>query len=158
MIRLAPTLEKSLLLYTSFYYRRIPSRFTDQNYIKGKLSAQLDSRVSYGPLTLKRIWSSNVRSMTTVTTVKESEYDEWAEIWRQYLEFYETTLPQDQYKNTWSRIHKPDGDIRALVARDDQGKIIGLSHYLFLSSPWSAAPLCLLNGRSIRLLASIKVC
>ncbi|CAF9913432.1 MAG: hypothetical protein GOMPHAMPRED_007911 [Gomphillus americanus] len=83
--------------------------------------------------------------MTTVTTVKESEYDEWAEIWRQYLEFYETTLPQDQYKNTWSRIHKPDGDIRALVARDDQGKIIGLSHYLFLSSPWSAAPLCLLN-------------
>ena len=88
--------------------------------------------------------------MTTITTVEESEYDEWAEVWRQYLEFYETTLPQEQYKNTWSRIHSSDGDIRALVARDEWGKIIGLSHYLFLSSPWSANPLCLLNGRFVR--------
>jgi hypothetical protein len=82
----------------------------------------------------------------SVGLLNDGDYAEWSEIWRQYLEFYETTLPEEQYKNTWSRIMAPDGDLHAFVMRDEQGKIIGLSHYLFHCQSWSAKLDCYLNG------------
>lgn len=83
----------------------------------------------------------------TVDTLMSSEYETWAKIWRQYLEFYETSLPESQYKNTWSRIQDPSGDLYAFVARDDTGKIVGLAHYLWTIDSWSDKPQCYLNGR-----------
>jgi hypothetical protein len=85
----------------------------------------------------------------SVGLLSDGDYAEWSEIWRQYLEFYETTLPEEQYKNTWSRILAPDGDLHAFVLRDEQGKIIGLSHYLFHCQSWSAKPDCYLNGKQV---------
>ena len=83
----------------------------------------------------------------SVGLLNDADYAEWSEVWRQYLEFYETQLPEEQHKNTWSRIMAPDGDLHAFVVRDEQGKIIGLSHYLFHCSSWSAKPVCYLNGK-----------
>jgi hypothetical protein len=82
----------------------------------------------------------------SVGLLNDGDFAEWSEVWCQYLEFYETTLPEEQYKNTWSRIMASDGDLHAFVLRDDQGKIIGLSHYLFHSNSWTAKPDCYLNG------------
>ena len=83
----------------------------------------------------------------SVGTLKDADFAEWSEVWRQYLEFYETTLPATQHKNTFARILDPSGDLEALVIRDpESNKILGLSHYLFHQSSWTDKPVCYLNG------------
>ena len=41
--------------------------------------------------------------MTTITRFEAADFARWAELWRLYLEFYKTELPQSQYENTWAR-------------------------------------------------------
>jgi hypothetical protein len=83
----------------------------------------------------------------SIGLLNDGDFAEWSEVWRQYLEFYKAILPEEQYKNTWSRIQAPDGDLHAFVLRDDQGKIIGLSHYLFHTQTWTDKLDCYLNGK-----------
>ena len=83
----------------------------------------------------------------SVGRLNDDDYAGGSEVWRQSLELYHTVKPEEQSKNTWSRIMDPDGDLHAFVVRDEQGKIIGLSHYLFHCSSWSDKPVCYLNGK-----------
>lgn len=82
----------------------------------------------------------------SIDTLQEGDYAQWSELWRQYLEFYKTTLPGSQYTNTWSRLLNPHGDLHAFVLRDNEGRLIGLAHYLFHTGSWSDKPVCYLNG------------
>lgn len=85
--------------------------------------------------------------MSNITAIKESEYDRWAEMWRAFLGHGQVTLPEEQYENTWNRIQDPNGDLHALVARDETGKVIGLSHYYFTPIITSAHPQCRLGSK-----------
>ncbi|KAL0488220.1 sulfite oxidase [Acrasis kona] len=80
----------------------------------------------------------------SVFRLKDEDYQEWAEMWRLYLEFYNTTLPESQYHDTWSRIMADDGDLGAFVLKEE-GRIVGLAHYLFHASSWTSKRLCYLN-------------
>ncbi len=66
----------------------------------------------------------------------------WTEMWRDYLGFYATTLPDAQYAYTWSRLL--DGTMQGLVARVE-GRPIGLVHFLYHESGWTMAPICYLQ-------------
>jgi hypothetical protein len=82
----------------------------------------------------------------SVTTLKPHNYDDWASLWRQYLQIDGLDLPEAQVKDTFSRHLAMDGDINALVIRDDQiGKLLGLSHFGLLPSPWSRKAICWMN-------------
>ncbi|KAH8894507.1 putative acetyltransferase [Thozetella sp. PMI_491] len=81
----------------------------------------------------------------SITTLTSSDFDQWAGVWRQYLAFYQTELPESQYKDTFSRIVEPDGNLEAFILKDETGKIIGLSHYLYHQSSWTSTPVCYLN-------------
>ena len=67
----------------------------------------------------------------------------WGELWRQYLAFYATQLPEAQYDDTWARLHS--GRLHGFAARDASGQMIGLAHYLYHEHGWSAAPTCYLQ-------------
>ena len=69
----------------------------------------------------------------------------WAELWRGYLTFYETTRPDDIYDATWARIMDPNGSIRALGVRDANGRLVGITHYLFHPHAWYTADACYLQ-------------
>lgn len=71
-----------------------------------------------------------------IVPIKDEDYEEWSEVWQKYLEFYKTSLPETQYKSTFARIVAADGDLEGLIAKED-GKIVGLSHFLFHSSCWT---------------------
>jgi len=43
-------------------------------------------------------------SEIVVTELREADYARWAELWRSYLDFYETSLPEAIYRHTWRRI------------------------------------------------------
>lgn len=79
----------------------------------------------------------------TVTGLEHGDFGRWADLWRDYLAFYLTTLPPEQYDHTWTRLH--DGRMHCFVARDEGWRIIGLTHYLYHEHGWSSAPTCYLQ-------------
>ena len=52
-----------------------------------------------------------------VNPITRQDRDRWAELWRGYLDFYETRLPPEIYDHTWQRLIAADGPIRGLGAR-----------------------------------------
>lgn len=61
---------------------------------------------------------------------------EWRRLWTGYLEFYETSVPEEVYQTYFQRLlgDNPQ-DFRGLVAEAD-GKLVGLTHYLFHRHGW----------------------
>ena len=81
--------------------------------------------------------------MVEITPLRREDEQRWAELWRAYLAFYETTLPPEQFTDTWSRILHGT-QIHGLAARRE-GAIVGITHYLFHATAWTTAPYCYLQ-------------
>ncbi len=70
---------------------------------------------------------------------------QWAEMWRDYLAFYETTLPDTIYETTFERLLGDDPqDFSGFVAELD-GKLVGLTHFLFHRHGWKVENVCYLQ-------------
>lgn len=78
-----------------------------------------------------------------ITRLRPEDRPRWAELWRAYLAFYETTLPDEQYDDTWARLLH-DTAVHGLAARRD-GAVIGITHFLFHAHCWTTAPSCYLQ-------------
>jgi GNAT superfamily N-acetyltransferase len=61
---------------------------------------------------------------------------DWEVLWRAYLAFYETTLPESQFALTWQRLLDVDEPMHGLGAFDDAGRLIGIAHAIFHRSCW----------------------
>lgn len=82
-----------------------------------------------------------------LTPLTAADHDRWAELWRQYLDFYETQLPPEIYEHTWRRLIAADSPIRGLGARLDSAGVplAGIVHYLFHAHAWSPREVCYLQ-------------
>jgi len=83
-----------------------------------------------------------------VRSVEDSEYDDWLPLWTGYNAFYgrkdATALPVAITGTTWRRFLDPDEPVFGLVA-EAQGRLVGLSHYLFHRSTNRIEPVCYLQ-------------
>jgi GNAT superfamily N-acetyltransferase len=79
------------------------------------------------------------------TTLEPGDRERWAELWRGYLTFYETELPENIYESTWSRIIDPKGEIHALGVRDHDGRLAGITHFFTHPHAWSQTEACYLQ-------------
>ena len=73
-----------------------------------------------------------------VTAIRPQDRTRWAELWRGYLDFYETELPPEIYEYTWQRLIAAESPIRGLGARlgGDTAPLVGITHYLFHAHAW----------------------
>lgn len=70
---------------------------------------------------------------------------EWRRLWRAYLEYYETVLPDETYDVYFERLLGDDPmDYNGLIAEVD-GKPVGLTHYLFHRHGWKVENTCYLQ-------------
>jgi GNAT superfamily N-acetyltransferase len=81
--------------------------------------------------------SSNIRPIT------KSDKSRWLELFKAYIEFYNSNLSEDQYELTWSRINS-EYNMHGLLAEMD-GKVIGLAHYIFRPDTWEVEDFCYLE-------------
>jgi GNAT superfamily N-acetyltransferase len=86
----------------------------------------------------------------TIRPLAAGDRDEWAALWRGYLEFYETVLPDEQYDRTWSWLMSPDESPHGLCAVDARGaagdgRLIGIVHYIFHRHCWLPTDICYLQ-------------
>ena len=70
---------------------------------------------------------------------------EWRRLWTAYLDFYETKVPEETYRLTWKRLHtEAEFEPKCLLAVV-KTKPVGLVHYLYHRTCWSAVNNCYLQ-------------
>ncbi|MGE0500944.1 MAG: N-acetyltransferase family protein [Rhizobiaceae bacterium] len=80
-----------------------------------------------------------------VRALERGDHAAWRRLWTDYLTFYETSVGEDIYALTWKRLFttgefEPKGFIALL-----DGTAVGLVHYMFHRTCWSAANNCYLQ-------------
>jgi GNAT superfamily N-acetyltransferase len=90
------------------------------------------------------VFMSEFKSLT-IRALQRRDRAEWAGLWRDYLAFYQTSAPPEVYAATFARLLGDDPrDFNALVAQQD-GRLVGLTHYLFHRHAWKIADVCYLQ-------------
>jgi GNAT superfamily N-acetyltransferase len=86
-------------------------------------------------------------SQIVITELRAADRSRWNQLWRGYLDFYETTLPSEIYEQTWRRLMARDGAVRGFGARLDNAAapLAGIVHYLFHPHAWMTAEVCYLQ-------------
>ena len=80
----------------------------------------------------------------TLRALEPGDREVWAELWKAYLAFYETVLPEAVYASTWSRLLNAEEPTWCALALQD-GKPVGLVHWLYHRTNWSIADNCYLQ-------------
>jgi GNAT superfamily N-acetyltransferase len=84
----------------------------------------------------------------TIRPVKTADYPLWLPLWDGYNAFYgrwgPTALAPEVTQMTWSRFFDVYEPVHALVA-ESEGKLLGLTHYIFHRTTVSIAPICYLQ-------------
>jgi GNAT superfamily N-acetyltransferase len=82
-----------------------------------------------------------------VNPIIAADRDRWAQLWRGYLDFYETRLPAEIYDHTWQRLIAADSPIHGLGARQGgaTAPLVGIAHYLFHPHAWTTKEVCYLQ-------------
>lgn len=80
-----------------------------------------------------------------IRPLRPEDEAEWRRLWTGYLAFYQTSLPEPVYLSTFTRLLGDDPqDFSALVAEVD-GRLLGLTHYLFHRHAWKVENVCYLQ-------------
>ena len=81
----------------------------------------------------------------TIRPLRPEDRDQWAEMWRDYLAFYETEVPDTTYKSTFARLLGDDPNDFSCFVADLDGQLLGLTHYLFHRHAWKEESVCYLQ-------------
>lgn len=72
--------------------------------------------------------------MIEVSPLRPGDRARWEILSRGYKAFYETELPDAKYDETWRRLMDGEG-VYGCAARLD-GRLVGITHYLFHANAW----------------------
>jgi GNAT superfamily N-acetyltransferase len=88
------------------------------------------------------------RNAILVRPIQEHDRPAWMPLWDGYNAFYgrsgETARSVEITEMTWRRFFDPSEPVYALVA-EDEGKVVGLAHYLFHRSTTKIELICYLQ-------------
>ena len=91
------------------------------------------------------VGNMSMKALYTVRMLRPDDRSDWAEMWTDYLTFYKTSAPSEVYESTFARLLGDDPrDFNALVAEQD-GRLVGLTHYLFHRHAWKIEDVCYLQ-------------
>jgi GNAT superfamily N-acetyltransferase len=80
--------------------------------------------------------------LLTIDRLGPSDRDAWELLFRGYIDFYERTLPAEEYERAWRRL-QAGTEIHGCGARQDE-RLVGIAH--FLTHPHTnAADVCYLQ-------------
>jgi GNAT superfamily N-acetyltransferase len=68
----------------------------------------------------------------------------WEPLWKGYLDFYKTSVPNEVYDTTWVRLHDPAEPMGLLGAYVD-GRLLGIVHFIYHRSCWTVGNYCYLQ-------------
>jgi GNAT superfamily N-acetyltransferase len=81
----------------------------------------------------------------TIHDLSEGHWEQWQPLWKGYLEFYRVDLPEETTRRTFARLAGSDDAMFGLLATDERGQGIGLTHCVVHPTTWADAPSCYLE-------------
>ncbi len=81
----------------------------------------------------------------TIRPLQPEDWDQWAEMWRDYLAFYETEVQDSTFQSTFARLLGDDPNDFSCFVADLDGQLLGLTHYLFHRHAWKEESVCYLQ-------------
>jgi GNAT superfamily N-acetyltransferase len=83
--------------------------------------------------------------MIAVRDLRAEDEAAWRRLWRGYLDFYETALPEQVYATTFDRLIDPAiRDYFGVLAVEGE-EPIGLAHYIYHRHGWQIEDVCYLQ-------------
>ena len=82
-------------------------------------------------------------STTEIRPATAADFDVWLPLWKGYQDFYRVDIADAVTRNTWDRLLDPT-DMHVALAYDG-GKAIGMVHWIFHRSTWTAGDYCYLQ-------------
>jgi GNAT superfamily N-acetyltransferase len=79
-----------------------------------------------------------------IRPARPDDQAQWHPLWKDYQTFYRADLPENVTAKTWQRFHAADEPMHCAVAEID-GRLVGIVHYLFHRSCWTASDYCYLQ-------------
>ncbi|MEQ9693501.1 GNAT family N-acetyltransferase [Shimia sp. SDUM112013] len=87
----------------------------------------------------------NGKNTIVIRALRAEDQAQWRGLWTAYLDFYNTTVPEEVYESTFARLIGDDPqDFSCFVAERD-GTLVGLTHYLFHRHAWKVENTCYLQ-------------
>lgn len=80
----------------------------------------------------------------TIRSVAQDDYAQWHRLWTAYLEFYDSTLPEETKKIAFSRLLAQDTKVHGKIAVSD-GEAVGLVHFIYHDHMWHPEGVCYLQ-------------
>jgi GNAT superfamily N-acetyltransferase len=87
--------------------------------------------------------------VVTIRPLQPSDEATWRELWRGYLEFYQTDLPEAVTATTWARLVGATPHYRGFVAERD-GEVVGMATVVMHDFTWSDKPAGLLHDLYVK--------
>ncbi len=83
--------------------------------------------------------------MINIRSIEAADQAEWRRLWAAYLTYYKTSVAEDVYQSSFSRLLSGEtGEYHGLIAEID-GKPCGLTHFLFHRHMWKIENTCYLQ-------------
>jgi GNAT superfamily N-acetyltransferase len=73
-----------------------------------------------------------------------ADHEDWLPLWHAYLVFYESELADAVTDDVFARLAARDG-LYGAIARDDEGRALGIVHWLTHTSTWTTRTYCYLE-------------
>ena len=70
---------------------------------------------------------------------------EWAQMWSDYLSFYDTEVAPEVYETTFARLINPANRVQNALVAELDGAAVGLVHYIYHAHNWCAEDVCYLQ-------------
>lgn len=83
-------------------------------------------------------------SQIDIRRVTADDHDAWLPLWRAYLRFYNTELPDNVTQSTWQRFLDPSEPTHAALAWNGD-EAVGMVHFIYHRSNWSIENSCYLQ-------------
>lgn len=84
-------------------------------------------------------------SSIEIRPVEETDEAQWRDLWTQYLEFYDSSVPEAVYASTFERLLSDDPWSPSGFIAIFDGRAVGLVHYLYHAHCWRLERVCYLQ-------------
>lgn len=74
-----------------------------------------------------------------------NDFAQWSDLWRQYLEFYQSSVPQKVYETTFDRLIDAKNTAQNALVADQAGTLVGLVHFIYHPHNWRVENVCYLQ-------------
>lgn len=89
--------------------------------------------------------NSGKRKLFEIRQLSDNDFINWKTLWKQYLEFYKTSVEDVVYETTFERLISSDHFSQNAFVAEQENELIGLVHYIYHPHNWKIEDVCYLQ-------------